>query len=156
MLVESRFSVLTHAFHFQFSLEQAEAPLYQASWTGHHRVPWKMPKWPALSNQSKCGRRIIWGYATAAGGSSQDILRVRDQLDLWMWIINWLVLDYVGVHCLFFRAPFTIQRLCELIISPGKHYRCTDKYLRGIEKVSPCAALVWRSGPHSKNISILL
>ncbi|ELT96562.1 hypothetical protein CAPTEDRAFT_135432 [Capitella teleta] len=34
----------------------------------------------------------------------------------------------------FSGAPFTIQRLCELITTPGKHYRSTAKYLRGIEK----------------------
>lgn len=34
----------------------------------------------------------------------------------------------------FTGAPFTIQRLCELVTSPGKHYKRTDKFLRGIEK----------------------
>ena len=34
----------------------------------------------------------------------------------------------------FYAAPFTIQRLCELLIDPGKHYRRTDKFMRGIEK----------------------
>ena len=34
-----------------------------------------------------------------------------------------------------YSAPFTIQRLCELMTEPGKHYRRTDKFLRGIEKV---------------------
>nr|CAG4650425.1 EOG090X0BWU [Sida crystallina] len=31
-------------------------------------------------------------------------------------------------------APFTIQRLCELLCSPRKHYKRTDKFMRGIEK----------------------
>jgi hypothetical protein len=35
-----------------------------------------------------------------------------------------------------FSAPFTIQRLCELLTDPKKHYKRTDKFLRGIEKVS--------------------
>ena len=34
----------------------------------------------------------------------------------------------------FYAAPFTIQRLCELLIDPGKHYHRTDKFLRGLEK----------------------
>ena len=33
------------------------------------------------------------------------------------------------------RAPFTIQRIAELITAPQKHYKRTDKFLRGIEKV---------------------
>ncbi|XP_013396410.1 serine/threonine-protein phosphatase 4 regulatory subunit 2-A isoform X2 [Lingula anatina] len=31
-------------------------------------------------------------------------------------------------------APFTIQRLCELITEPKLHYKRTDKFIRGIEK----------------------
>ncbi|GFQ81068.1 hypothetical protein TNCT_222251 [Trichonephila clavata] len=34
----------------------------------------------------------------------------------------------------FTSAPFTIQRLCELVTDPTKHYDSTDKYMRGIEK----------------------
>ncbi|GAB1608297.1 serine/threonine-protein phosphatase 4 regulatory subunit 2-like [Argonauta hians] len=34
----------------------------------------------------------------------------------------------------FHGAPFTIQRLCELITEPTRHYKRSDKFLRGIEK----------------------
>ncbi|XP_067684875.1 serine/threonine-protein phosphatase 4 regulatory subunit 2-B-like [Haliotis asinina] len=34
----------------------------------------------------------------------------------------------------FHGAPFTIQRLCELITDPKRHYKRSDKFLRGIEK----------------------
>ncbi|XP_055503674.1 serine/threonine-protein phosphatase 4 regulatory subunit 2-A isoform X2 [Leucoraja erinacea] len=34
----------------------------------------------------------------------------------------------------FTGIPFTIQRLCELLIDPKKNYTGTDKFLRGIEK----------------------
>lgn len=36
-------------------------------------------------------------------------------------------------------APFTIQRLCELILSPRAHYRRTDKFMRGLNK---CVSVV--------------
>ena len=36
------------------------------------------------------------------------------------------------VHC---SIPFTIQRLCELLTNPKKHYKRTDKFMRGLEKV---------------------
>lgn len=36
---------------------------------------------------------------------------------------------------LFFRIPFTIQRLCELLTEPKRNYTGTDKFLRGVEKV---------------------
>ncbi|XP_002732531.1 uncharacterized protein LOC100373462 [Saccoglossus kowalevskii] len=34
----------------------------------------------------------------------------------------------------FSSAPFTIQRLCELVIEPKKYYSRSDKFMRGIEK----------------------
>ncbi|XP_064633446.1 serine/threonine-protein phosphatase 4 regulatory subunit 2-like [Lineus longissimus] len=34
----------------------------------------------------------------------------------------------------FTGVPFTIQRLCELVTNPKKHYKRTDKFMRGIEK----------------------
>lgn len=34
----------------------------------------------------------------------------------------------------FNSAPFTIQRLCELVVDPRKHYKRTDKFMRGVEK----------------------
>ena len=37
-------------------------------------------------------------------------------------------LDYFG------GIPFTVQRLCELLISPKKHYKRTDKFMRALEK----------------------
>ncbi|XP_065178912.1 serine/threonine-protein phosphatase 4 regulatory subunit 2-like [Sycon ciliatum] len=35
----------------------------------------------------------------------------------------------------FDRAPFTLQRLCELVVWPQKHYTRCDKYMRGVIKV---------------------
>ena len=34
------------------------------------------------------------------------------------------------------RIPFTIQRLCELLTEPKRNYTGTEKFLRGVEKVS--------------------
>ena len=39
------------------------------------------------------------------------------------------------IVCCFASAPFTLQRLCELITEPRKHYKKCDKFLRGVEKV---------------------
>lgn len=36
--------------------------------------------------------------------------------------------------CSFTGAPFTIQRICELLTLPTKHYKRTDKFMRGLEK----------------------
>lgn len=37
-------------------------------------------------------------------------------------------LDYFG------GIPFSVQRLCELLITPRKHYKRTDKFMRALEK----------------------
>lgn len=34
----------------------------------------------------------------------------------------------------FQAAPFTIQRLCELLTDPKKHYNRLDKFMRALEK----------------------
>merc|ERR1719328_299356 len=31
--------------------------------------------------------------------------------------------------------PFTMQRLCELLTQPKRHYKRVDKFMRGLEKV---------------------
>lgn len=37
-----------------------------------------------------------------------------------------------------FSPPFTIQRLCELVVNPRQHYKRKDNYMRAMEKVRPC------------------
>ena len=37
---------------------------------------------------------------------------------------------------LLISAPFTIQRLCELMMEPRKNYSNSEKFMRGVEKVS--------------------
>lgn len=46
------------------------------------------------------------------------------------WLILNIFLDNIS------RIPFTIQRLCELLMDPKRNYTGTDKFLRGLEKVS--------------------
>ena len=48
----------------------------------------------------------------------------------------------VCIYCMsVFSAPFTIQRLAELIVNPRKHYKKANKWLRGLEKVNLWAIL---------------
>ncbi|KAG8811395.1 hypothetical protein FRC18_003535 [Serendipita sp. 400] len=44
--------------------------------------------------------------------------------------------------------PFTIKRICELVLSPREHYRTVGKYLRGLEKT-----LLVTSSPKTFDIS---
>ncbi|EJD73692.1 3' exoribonuclease family, variant [Loa loa] len=43
-------------------------------------------------------------------------------------------------------TPFTFQRLCELLISPSRHYKRTDKYLRALEKNINVVTTITESG----------
>ncbi|XP_040565725.1 uncharacterized protein [Lepeophtheirus salmonis] len=46
-----------------------------------------------------------------------------------------VVKDTVFEQLEFFAGiPFTVQRLCELLTSPSKHYKRTDKFMRALEK----------------------
>ena len=47
---------------------------------------------------------------------------------------KWLMF-FAILSVFFFSAPFTIQRLSELIVQPRKHYKVCSKFYRGILKV---------------------
>lgn len=49
----------------------------------------------------------------------------------------------------FTSAPFTIQRICELLLKPNNHYNRIDKYLRGLEK---CIMVVTTVDPSGNKI----
>lgn len=47
----------------------------------------------------------------------------------------------------FNNAPFTIQRISELLLKPTNNYTQQEKYLRGLEK---CLMVVTTIDPHGK------
>lgn len=47
-----------------------------------------------------------------------------------------LLINVVFFFVFFFRIPFTIQRLCELLTDPKRNYTGIDKFLLGLEKVN--------------------
>lgn len=52
-----------------------------------------------------------------------------------------------------FRAPFTIQRLCELICRPELHYKRIDKFLRALEKNTMVVTTVDDMGRYAMSLS---
>ncbi|RWS14080.1 serine/threonine protein phosphatase 4 regulatory subunit-like protein [Dinothrombium tinctorium] len=42
--------------------------------------------------------------------------------------------DILDTFDVFNGSPFTIQRICELLTAPYKHYKRIDKFMRGLEK----------------------
>jgi len=59
----------------------------------------------------------------------------------------------------FSGAPFTIQRLCELVMCPNKHYKRVDKFMRALEKdllvVSTIEPLCKRQRTNSETSSLV-
>ncbi|KAL0947058.1 hypothetical protein HGRIS_013199 [Hohenbuehelia grisea] len=41
---------------------------------------------------------------------------------------------FTQLHAFETNPPFTVQRLCELVVNPTDHYNCVGKYLRAVEK----------------------
>lgn len=50
--------------------------------------------------------------------------------------VNKFASQVLLINVFFFRIPFTIQRLCELLTDPKRNYTGIDKFLLGLEKVS--------------------
>jgi hypothetical protein len=52
-----------------------------------------------------------------------------------------LILSFLSQPCFpsqldsYTGIPFTMQRLCELITEPRRHYKRIDKFMRGLEKI---------------------
>ncbi|KAG8436022.1 hypothetical protein GDO86_007209, partial [Hymenochirus boettgeri] len=51
-------------------------------------------------------------------------------------------------------TPFTIQRLCELLMDPRRNYTGTDKFLRGVEKNVMVVSCVYPSSEKNPSTSV--
>ncbi|KAM3185149.1 hypothetical protein ACTXT7_006959 [Hymenolepis weldensis] len=78
------------------------------------------------------------------GNMNQNVLRPTDINDLRERVYRTL--------CQFEGTPFTIQRICELLSDPRKHYSRPDKFLRGFEKVCLVVSTVDAYGNKIHNV----
>ncbi|KAL4265944.1 PPP4R2 family protein [Pleurotus pulmonarius] len=53
---------------------------------------------------------------------------------------------FAQLHTFDTNPPFTVQRLCELVVNPQQHYNCIGKYLRAVEK-SMLVTSTWDAFP---------
>ncbi|VDN29695.1 unnamed protein product, partial [Gongylonema pulchrum] len=51
-------------------------------------------------------------------------------------------------------APFTFQRLCELLLTPLRHYKRTDKYLRALEKTINVVTTITENGERITGVEL--
>lgn len=55
-----------------------------------------------------------------------------DEMDVILQFMCFFENEYWNINI---RPPFTIQRICELLLNPEKHYRSSKKILYAVEKV---------------------
>lgn len=114
--------------------DELEKILQQIAQNGE--IPWQL-QWKQISYVVR--RKILFcihemNTAKKYSGAPEEYTETMD-----------LILSQVE---LFDEAPFTIQRVCELLINPGKHYTSTDKYMRALLK-NLLVVSGWRKQPES-------
>ncbi|CAF1061341.1 unnamed protein product [Adineta ricciae] len=109
---------------------ELEQILSQIAKTGYSRYPWEKIKPLFL-------QKLIAVLDEFNNELSMDKLDIHPNVD--QSTFEELKSDIVERINSFENAPFTIQRLCELILSPRTHYRRTDKFVRGLTK---CVSVV--------------
>ncbi|CAF0719290.1 unnamed protein product [Adineta steineri] len=109
---------------------ELEQILIQIAKTGYSSYPWEKIK-PLFLQKLTI---VLDEFNTE---SSMDKLDVHPNVD--RSTFEELKSDIIERINSFENAPFTIQRLCELILSPRAHYRRTDKFVRGLTK---CVSVV--------------
>ncbi|UJR38257.1 hypothetical protein I4U23_030930 [Adineta vaga] len=109
---------------------ELEQILVQIAKTGYSRYPWEKIKPLFL-------QKLTIVLDEFNNESNMDKLDVHPNVD--RSTFEELKNDIIERIDSFENAPFTIQRLCELILSPHAHYRRTDKFVRGLTK---CVSVV--------------
>lgn len=141
--------VLQYLNEFDRTAEKSVTPeleqlLEHIAKTGRTVFPWHLLK-PLISFKlEKVLNDFFESNPIANPYLSEPITKMHDFYPIVQKLIG-------NLNC-FSGIPFTIQRLCELITQPRKHYRTSDKFLRGVEKnlmvvstVQPDGSLITRS-----------
>ncbi|CAF4756463.1 unnamed protein product, partial [Rotaria sp. Silwood2] len=109
---------------------ELEQILVQIAKTGFTSYPWEKIK-PLFLKKLNL---VLHEFNTE---SNMDKLDIHPNID--RSTFEELKSDIIERINSFENAPFTIQRLCELLLSPRANYRRTDKFIRGLTK---CVSVV--------------
>jgi serine/threonine-protein phosphatase 4 regulatory subunit 2 len=99
---------------------ELEGALRDTATTGIVRLQWSLFG-PVLHH--RLDQEMSSAFSSSGGEPSDENKEMKRQL-----------LKQLDI---FENPPFTVQRLCELILQPGKHYKRLDVYMRAVEKVRP-------------------
>lgn len=105
--------------------------------TGYSRHPWEKVK-PVLI------QKLVGTIDQFNAESEMDKIEVHPNID--HMTFDEMKSDIVERIQSFENAPFTIQRLCELILLPKAHYRRIDKFMRGLNKCVSVVTMIDNEG----------
>lgn len=110
----------------KFLTQDLEDMLSYIAKTGRVLFPWNSLKPVFLFKLDKVMREFFESSPSRNAPSSSEPTISAD-----FEVMRQRLLDYLDS---FTSAPFTIQRLCELMVEPRKNYSNSEKFMRGVEK----------------------
>ncbi|VDM52001.1 unnamed protein product [Angiostrongylus costaricensis] len=106
--------------------------------TGKSRLPWNLVRPAFLWKVKSCMDEMVRWHRQREGPDSLDLSDGSENKRLYD-----LILEKAAK---FEAAPFTWQRICELLNSPSRHYRKADKYFRALDKTINVVTTVSEDG----------
>lgn len=106
--------------------------------TGKSRLPWELVRPAFLWKVKSCMDEMVRWHRQREGPDSVDLNEGSETKRVYDF-----VLEKAGN---FEAAPFTWQRMCELLSSPSRHYRKADKYFRALDKTINVVTTVSEDG----------
>ncbi|EDO48233.1 predicted protein [Nematostella vectensis] len=105
--------------------QELEQLLTNIAQTGRILYPWNNLK-PVFMYKMDRVMRDFFESSPSRNSTSSEPTHVAD-----FEVMRQRLLDCLDS---FTSPPFTIQRLCELMVEPKRHYKNSEKFMRGIEK----------------------
>ncbi|KAK5971030.1 hypothetical protein GCK32_003515 [Trichostrongylus colubriformis] len=122
----------THPDHF------IEVYFENVTETGKSRLPWELVRPAFLWKVRSCMDEMVRWHRQREGPDSVDLSEGSENKRMYDFILD--------KAAKFEAAPFTWQRICELLSSPSRHYRKADKYFRALDKTINVVTTVSEDG----------
>ncbi|KAK6031383.1 peptidase M16 inactive domain protein [Ostertagia ostertagi] len=122
----------THPDHF------IEVYFENVTETGKSRLPWELVRPAFLWKVKSCMDEMVRWHRQREGPDSVDLSEGSENKRMYDFILE--------KAAKFEAAPFTWQRICELLNSPSRHYRKADKYFRALDKTINVVTTVSEDG----------
>ncbi|RCN24755.1 hypothetical protein ANCCAN_29542 [Ancylostoma caninum] len=115
-----------------------EAYFENVTETGKSRLPWELVRPAFLWKVKSCMDEMVRWHRQREGPDSVDLSEGSENKRMYDFILE--------KAAKFEAAPFTWQRICELLNSPSRHYRKADKYFRALDKTINVVTTVSEDG----------